>query len=37
MREFTPGEHHARAVDTMLQQLLAWAGALRTLRQGQAA
>lgn len=37
MREFTPGEHHARSVDTMLQQLLAWAGALRTLRQGQAA
>jgi len=30
---FTPGAQHERAVTAMLDQLIAWAGALRTLRK----
>lgn len=29
---FTPGEHQTQAVNAMLDQLVAWSGALRTLR-----
>ena len=34
---FRPAAHHARSFGTLLDQWLAWAGALRTVRQGQAA
>ena len=34
---FKPAAHHAQSFGTLLDQLLAWAGALRTVRQGQAA
>jgi NAD(P)H-dependent FMN reductase len=29
---FKPAEHHQKSVNTMLDQLVAWAGALKTLR-----
>ena len=32
---FKPASHHEQTVDTMLDQLLAWAGAMKTVRQGQ--
>jgi NAD(P)H-dependent FMN reductase len=34
---FKPAAHHAQSFGTLLDQLLAWAGALRTVRQGRAA
>jgi NAD(P)H-dependent FMN reductase len=37
MSVFKPAAHHAKSFGTLLDQLLAWAGALRTVRQGQAA
>jgi NAD(P)H-dependent FMN reductase len=33
---FKPAEHHEKSVNTMLDQLVAWTGALKTLR-GKAA
>jgi hypothetical protein len=33
MKEFTPSEPAAKAVDAMLDQLLAWTNALQPLRQ----
>jgi NAD(P)H-dependent FMN reductase len=30
---FKPAEHHEKSVNTMLDQLVAWAGALKLLRQ----
>jgi NAD(P)H-dependent FMN reductase len=35
MREFTPDPRHEPELDAMLSQLIAWAGALRALRQTQ--
>ena len=29
---FKPAEHHEKSVNAMLDQLIAWAGALKTLR-----
>ena len=29
---FKPAEHHEKSVNAMLDQLVAWAGALKTLR-----
>lgn len=33
MSEFTPHERHRKSVDSMLDQLIAWGGALKTLRE----
>ena len=30
---FKPAEHHEKSVNTMLDELVAWAGALKLLRQ----
>jgi hypothetical protein len=32
MATFNPAEHHERAVDTMLDQVIAWSHALKSLR-----
>ncbi len=32
---FTPAAYHAQAMKTQLDQLVAWAGALRTVREEQ--
>lgn len=32
--EFTPGAHHMKSLDTMLDQLVAWSNALAPLRTG---
>jgi NAD(P)H-dependent FMN reductase len=37
MSAFKPADHHAGAVKTMLDQVIAWGGALKTLRSGGAA
>jgi len=29
---FKPAEHHGKSVNTMLDQVIAWGGALKTLR-----
>ena len=34
--EFTPRPHHGRMVETMLDQVIAWSGALKPLREGVA-
>jgi hypothetical protein len=32
-KTFKPGQHHERSVEAMLDQLVAWSGALQGLRQ----
>ena len=34
MKTFKPADHHASSVKPMLDQVIAWGGALKTLRAG---
>src|SRR5690606_9197501 len=33
MSQFKPADHHAKSVNSLLDQLIAWSGALKTVRE----